>query len=98
MEVLRNLFQILLNEVNQGKCKGLLNGSGYCTCSEQPPAVLLVCGALAVVAEALRLVEAALAIHLKAVFRTVPRHTGAVFSKVAAVSRLPANTISGFEL
>lgn len=43
-----------------------------CTWSKQSPAVLLMCGALAVVAVALRLIVAGFAVHLKAVFRTVP--------------------------
>lgn len=68
------------------------------TWSKQPPAVLLVCGALAVVAVSLRLVEARFAVHLEAVFRTILRRSGAVFGQVAAAGRLSAHASSQFEL
>lgn len=41
------------------------------TWSKQPPAVLLMCGTLAVVAVAVCLVVAGFAVHLKTVFRTI---------------------------
>lgn len=45
-------------------------GCTGCTWAEQPPAVLLVCGTLAIVAVALGLVVAGFAVHVEAVVRT----------------------------
>lgn len=62
-------------------CSHCQRGCGF-TWPEQPPAVLLVCGTLAVVAVALRLVVAGFAVHSKAVFGTLRRCSGAVISQV----------------
>lgn len=60
----------------------MLSISAPATWPEHPPAVLLVRGALAVVAVALCLVVAGCAVHLKAVLGTLLRDSGAVFSQV----------------
>lgn len=57
-------------------------GGVWLTWPEQPPAVLLVCGTLAVMAVALRLVVAGFAVHLKAVLGTLCRRSGAVISQI----------------
>lgn len=70
----------------------------WVTWPEQPPAVLLVCGTLAVVAVALRLVEAGFAVHLKAVFGTLRWRSGTVISQITLACWHPANTSGLFEL
>lgn len=71
---------------------------GAVTWPEHPPAVVLVRGTLAVVAVALRLVVAGFAVHLEAVFGTLLRGSGAVFSQVALACRRPADTSRLLEL
>lgn len=71
---------------------------GAGTWSKEPPAVLLVTGTLAVVAEARSLVVAGSAVHHKAVFWAIPRHAGAVLGQVAVTGRLPAHASGMFEL
>lgn len=70
----------------------------WCTLSKQPPAVLLVCGTLAIVAVALGLVVARFAVHLEAVVRTVLRRSRAVFRQVAFTGRRSAHTSCLFQL
>lgn len=53
--------------------------------------MLLVCGALAVVAVALLVVVAEFAVHLEAVFGAVLGRSGAVFRQVALIRRPPAH-------
>lgn len=64
------------------RLKSAGRGKLACTWSKQPPAVMLMCGALAIVAEAVNLIVARFAVHLKAIFRTVPRQAAAVFRKI----------------
>jgi len=66
------------------------------TDSKQPPAVMLPCGTLAVVAVARRLVVAGFAVHLEAVFGTFLRLSGAEFRQVAGADGLPAHTAGRF--
>lgn len=70
----------------------------WVTWSKQPPAVVLVRGTLAVMAVARCLVVAGFAIHLKAVFGTLLRGTGAVFSQVTLACWRPANAPCLLEL
>lgn len=72
--------------------------AGPVTWPEHPPAVLLVRGALAVVAVSLRLVVAGLAVHLEAVVGTLLRGSGAVFGQVALACCRPANASRLLEL
>lgn len=69
-----------------------------CTWPKQPPAVVLVGGAAAVVAEALGLVVAGFAVHVEAVVGTVRGRPGAVLGQVAVPSRRSAHTSCLFEL
>lgn len=70
----------------------------WCTWSKQPPAVLLGCGTLAIVAVALGLVVAGFAVHLEAVVGTVLRRSRAVFRQVAFTGRRSAHTSCLFQL
>lgn len=69
-----------------------------CTWSEQPPAVVLMCGTLAIVAVALGLVVAGFAIHLKAVLRTILGRSRAILGQVTVAGWRPALTSHLFQL
>ena len=84
------------NSTTASSCSRASSPEG--TWSKQPPAVVAVCGALAVVAEALALVVAGLPVHHKALPGALLRQACAVLGKVALPGRAPAHAGHLFEL